>query len=109
MSVARNRKNILTFLQKNPPYSASCTYKWLSRVTRLNGVSQKIRHYIDEETKPEGRARHTKEVPESELPKTHKDYVEHTRHSYVRGFLIDKVQARTGLSPHLMDSIPSPS
>ena len=42
MSVARNRKNILTFLQKNPPYSASCTYKWLSRVTCLNGVSQKI-------------------------------------------------------------------
>ena len=79
MSIARNRKNILTFLQKNPPYSASCTYKWLSRVTCLNGVSQKIRHYIDEETKPDGRARHTKEVPESELPKTHKDYVVHTR------------------------------
>lgn len=105
MSVARNRKNILTFLQKNPPYSASCTYKWLSRVTCLNGISQKIRHYIDEETKSEGRARHTKEVPESELPKTHKDYVEHTRHSYVRGFLIDKVQARTGLSPHLMEPV----
>lgn len=105
MSISRNRKNILTFLRDRPTYTAGCTYKWLSRVTTLNGVSQKIRHYIDEETKPEGRAWHTKEINADELPKSTKDFIEHKRHSHVRGFLIEKVQERTGIAPHLMEPI----
>ena len=104
MNISSNRKNILAFPGIYSARSAGCTYKWLRSVNHLNGITQRIRHYIDEETKPEKRSHHMK-PDNGPLPVGNKDYVSHQRHSFVRGFFIEQIQQRTGIAPHLMEPV----
>jgi len=104
MNISSNRRNILAFPRIHSARSAGCAYKWLRSVNHLNGITQRIRHYIDEETKPEKRSYHKKQN-DGPLPVGNRDYVSHQRHSFVRGFFIEQIQQRTGIAPHLMDSV----
>ena len=104
MSIGYNRKQILEFPHKYGASSASCVHKWLTRVSTLTGIEQRIRHYIDEETKYASQSKRLKENdPNEQLPQVTKDYPEHKRHTFVRGFFISEIQKKTGKSPHLLE------